>query len=232
MLTTNLALPTAFQFNVNNTQIISGLFTTLQGKTVSVDWGDGSGRSTYSGTNQVWFKDYGSAGNRIVKIYNAMALTKYKMDETGANISLDLANLPSGLTYFDCYGSNTVSGDLANLPSGLIFFWCRGANTILGDLANLPSGLTDFWCTGSNTVSDYTTPHTWSVKPSALILVPTGVGGLSTTEIDNLLIDLDADLVFAAGDVITLTGTNAARSSTSDAAVANMVAEGATVTTN
>jgi hypothetical protein len=320
MLTTNLALPTAFQFNVNNTQTISGEFSTLQCKTISVDWGDGGVRSVYSGASQAWSKDYGSAGDRIVKIYNATALTKYDMAEVGANISFDLANLPSGLdtfvclgsnvvsgdltnlpsgltyfactgsntitgdltnlpsglTYFDCYGSNTISGNLTNLPSGLTsfyctgsntisgdltnlpsgldtfacagsntilgnltnlpsgltYFYCAGSNTITGDLANLPSGLTYFYCVGSNTVSDYTTPHTWSTKPTTFNFQPTGVGGLSTAEIDNLLIDFDADLVFASGNVIVLTGTNAARSATSDAAVTNMVSEGATVTTN
>jgi hypothetical protein len=254
MLTTNLALPTAFQFNVNNTQTISGEFSTLQGKTISIDWGDGSGRSTYSGIDQAWSKDYGSAGNRIVKIYNAIVLTRYLMNEAFSGISFDLANLPSGLTSFYCSGFNTISGDLANLPSGLTSFYCSGfntisgdlanlpsgltyfncrdSNTISGDLANLPSGLTYFNCRGSNTISNYTTPHTWLTKPTYFTLIPVGVGGLSTAEIDNLLIDFYADLVFTAGNTITLTGTNAARSATSDAAVANMVSEGATVTTN
>ena len=254
MLTTKLALPTAFQFNVNNTQTISGFFSTLQGKTIFVDWGDGGGRSTYSGADQAWHKDYGSAGNRIVKVYNSIALTKFLMNEPLANISFDLANLPSGLTYLkgtgsntisgdlanlpsgltglNCHGSNTISGDLVNLPSVLTYLYCGGSNTISGDLANLPSGLTYLNCNGFNTVSDYTTPHTWFTKPTTFILIPTGIGGLSTAEIDNLLIDFDADLVWSAGNIITLTGTNAARSATSDAAVANMVAEGATVTTN
>ena len=287
-----------FEFKVNNTQTISGLFSTVSGQTISVDWGDGGAVSTYSGTDQAWSKNYGSAGNRTVRIFGASILTKFKMDTSGADISFDIANLPSGLmrfictgsntisgdianlpsglmhfycygsntisgdianlpsglTYiyctgsntisgdianlpsglmhFYCYGSNTISGDIANLPSGLMHFYCYGSNTISGDIANLPSGLTDYRCSGSNTISDYTTPHTWTTKPATFILIPVGAGGLSESEIDNLLIDFDADLVWAAGNVITLTGTNAARSAASDAAVTNMTNEGCTITTN
>jgi len=198
-----------FEFNVNNTQIISGLFSTLSGQEISVDWGDGSARSTYSGTNQAWSHDYGSAGNYVVRIFGSVALTQFRMDRSGADISFDIANLPVGLTYFSCLGNNTVTGDIANLPPGI----------------------TTFACWGSNTISDYS-GKTWTTKPAIFYLVPVSPGGLSTAEVDQLLIDFDDDLTWASGDVITLTGANAARSSASDAAVANMVAEGATVTTN
>ena len=151
----------------------------------------------------------------------------------GSNtISGDITNLPTGLTYLYCHGSNTISGDIANLSTGLTFFNCIGSNTISGDVASLPAGLTYFCCIGSNTISDYTTPHTWTSKPETFILTPVGVGGLSTAEIDNLLIDFDADLTWAVGNVITLTGTNAVRSAASDAAVASITGEGATITTN
>ena len=241
-----------FEFNVNNTQVISGQFSTLSGQEISVDWGDGS-RSTYSGTDQVWSHDYGSAGNYVVRIFGSVALTKFKMDQSGANISFDIANLPSGLTYFSCWGNNTVTGDITNLPSGLTFFscWgnntvtgditnlpsgitffsCKGNNTVSGDIANLPSGLTYFGCWGSNIIADYS-GKTWTTKPAKFYIVPVSPGGLSTAEVDQLLIDFDADLTWASGDAIELTGTNAARSAASDAAVTNMTNEGATITTN
>ena len=241
-----------FEFDVNNTQIISGQFSTLSGQEISVDWGDGSARSVYSGTDQAWLHDYGSAGDRTVRIFGSVALTKFKMNRSGADISFDIANLPAGLTYFYCGGSNTVTGDIANLPSGLTYFDCGGSNAVTGDIANLPSGLAHFGCAGNNSitgdvanlpsglthincwyvvVADYS-GKTWTVKPAVFICVPVSPGGLSTAEVDQLLIDLDADLTWASGDVIKLTGANAARSSASDAAVNHMVSEGATVTTN
>jgi len=242
-----------FEFDVNNTQIISGQFSTLSGQEISVDWGDGSARSVYSGTDQAWSHDYGSAGNYVVRIFGSVALTKFKMDRSGADISFDLAHLPAGLkkfhvagdntisgdlanipdgvTYFICWGDNTISGDLAHLPAGLKTFTCWGNNTISGDLANIPDGVTYFKCGGNNVVANYS-GKTWTTKPATFKLIPVSPGGLSTAEVDQLLIDLDADLTWASGDVIELTGANAARSSASDAAVTNMVAEGATVTTN
>ena len=306
-----------FRFQVVNTQVISGLFSTLAGTSISVDWGDGSARSTYTGTDQAWSKDYGSAGNRLVRIYGAQNLTKFTMIEAGANVQFDLADLPTGLTYFLCYGSNTVTGDLADLPAGmtyfncqgsntvtgdladlpagmtyfrcegsntvtgdladlpagmtyflcygsntvtgdladlpagmthflctgsntvtgdladlptgLTYFRCEGSNTVTGDLANLPSGVTHFKCYGSNTISAYT-GKTWTTKPATFDLQ--GLSSLDQTEVDNLLIDFDTDLVWAAGNVIVITGNCAAPSAASAAAIANMTAEGATVMVN
>jgi len=262
-----------FRFNVINTQTIAGEFSTMDGKTIEVDWGDGS-RSTYSGIDQAYSKDYGSAGNRTVTICRSGLLTKFTMMQAGANITFNLANLPAGLTYFYCSGSNTVSGDLANLPAGLTHFYCfgsntvsgdlanlpagltyfycsgsntvsgdlanlpaglthfdcSGSNTVSGDLANLPAGLTHFYCSGSNTVSDYS-GKAWTTKPAIFITIPIG-GGMIAAEVDQLLIDFDDDLVWAAGNEITITGTHAGRTAASDAAVLNMEAEGATVTTN
>jgi len=241
-----------FIFKVIDTQIISGYFSVASGEKIIVDWGDGT-YSTYKGIGDLSYsKDYGSKGNRTVTIYRALFLTKFTMTESGANIAFDLddlpanltsfnctglntvsgdlANLPSGLTLFTCAGSNTISDDLGNLPSGLVYFYCTGSNTINGDLGNLPSGLVFFRCEGHSTISDYS-GKTWTTKPATFITTPI-LGGMSSTEVDNLLIDFDDDLTWAEGDVITITGTHAARTSASDAAVANMETEGATVTTN
>ena len=264
-----------FEFDVNNTQVISGLFSTVSGQEISVDWGDGSARDMYSGTDQAWSHDYGSAVNATVRIFGSVVLTRFKMDASGADISFDVTNLPSGLTNLDVWGSNTLSGDVTNLPSGLIILSVGGSNTLSGDIANLPSGITtlsmwgsntlsgdianlpsgittlSMWGSntlsgdvadlpsgllyvkllGSNTIADYTS-RTWITKPATFKLIPVSPGGLSTAEVDQLLIDFDDDLTWASGDVITLTGTNEARSSASDDAVNNMTAEGATITTN
>jgi len=240
-----------FRFQVVNTQVISGLFSTLAGTSISVDWGDGSARSTYTGTDQAWSKDYGSAGNRLVRIYGAQNLTKFTMIGAGANVQFDLADLPTGMTSFICLGSNTVTGDLADLPAGITYFICLGSNTVTGDLADLPTGIkqfncygyntvtgdladlpagiTFFRCLGSNTINAYT-GKTWTTKPATLDLQ--GFSSLDQTEVNNLLVDLDEDLVWAVGDVITITGNCAAPGAAGLAAIANIEAEGATVTVN
>jgi len=117
---------------------------------------------------------------------------------------------------------------VTNLPSGLTTFYCTGSNTISGDVTNLPSGLTYFRCTGSNTINDYTSPTIFSVSITYFLLLP--VGGLSETEVDNLLIDLDASGM--SSGTINISGNNAARTAASDAAVTSLQGKGVTVTTN
>ncbi len=241
-----------FTFSVISTQIISGLLSTKTGTSVTVDWGDGTS-NTYSGTDQAYSKDYGSVGNRTVVFKGGSGtLTKFAMTQTGANISFDLVKLPRSLTYFSCLGSNTVTGNLSSLPIGLTSFTCTGSNTITGNLSSLPTGLTTFACTGSNTVTGnlsslpagvtyftctglntigYYSGKTWANNQRRVYLTPVAGGGLSSAEIDQLLIDLAAAETWTGDKVVYLRGTNAARTSASDAAVATLVNKGVTVTT-
>ena len=226
------------------------------GKSVGIDWGDGNTTEIVGPVSSVDYTNtYADAGTYPIRMsgdfqyLTRLEIKDVNVDSTterlgalsgltnfycGANNTLsgDIVSLPAGLTYFVCWGKNILSGDAANLPTGLTYFSCTGYNTLFGDITNLPVGLTYFACVGSNTISNYTTPHTWTTKPSTFKLVPVAPGGLSTAEIDQLLIDFDDDLAWSSGNVITLTGANAARSSASDAAVSNMVAEDCTVTTN
>ena len=152
---------------------------------------------------------------------------------SGSNtVSGDIANLPSVMTVFNCYGFNTVSGDIANLPSVMSGFLCSGFNTISGDIANLPSVMTNFLCYGSNTISDYTAGRTWANNQQRVYLAPTAGYGLSSTEVDNLLIDLANVAAWTGDKVVWLAGNNAARTAASDAAVATLQGLGVTVTTN
>jgi hypothetical protein len=174
---------------------------------------------------------------------------------TGSNtLSGDVATLPSGLTYFIVAGSNTVSGDVATLPSGLTYLHVIGSNTLSGDVATLPSGLTSATVTGSNTLygnvtavpsglitlyitglstlSAYTS-RSWPTSMRQVYLTPVSPGGLSSTAVDQLLIDLAAYVTtWTIEKVVTLTGANAARTSASATAVTTLQGRGVTVTTN
>jgi len=138
------------EFDVVNTQIIAGQFSTTE--QITVNWGDGSS-DNYNGTDQAYSKDYGSAGNRTVTITGTdeSVLTKFTMTQAGANVQFALSDLPAGVTIFSCGGSNTVSGSLSDLPAGVTYFYCSGSNTVSGSLSDLPAGVTSFYCTGSNT---------------------------------------------------------------------------------
>jgi hypothetical protein len=151
---------------------------------------------------------------------------------TGSNtIAGDLNSLPVALTYLYCTGSNTVTGNLSSLPAGLTTLILGGSNTVTGNLSSLPAGLTYFRCFGLNSVSDYTSPKTWPNNINHFQLTPAS-GGLSSTEMDNLIIDLNGSTWAGTSRTLTLTGTNASRTSASDAAVVSLSLKGVTVVTN
>ena len=201
------------------------------GKKITINWGDGNSTNVSGPVNsQNYTNAYAGAGTYSVTFRGDYdTVTRLDINTVLAEGTTSRIGLLSGLTYFLCTGSNTVSGDIQNLPSGLIYFNCTGSNTVSGDIQNLPSDLTYFSCSGSNTISDYTT-KAWTTKPTTFIL--TGNSALSESEVDQLFIDFDDDLVWAAGNTITITGSCAAPSAASAAARANIAGEGCTITTN
>jgi hypothetical protein len=226
-----------FQFNVNNTRLISGSFgINPPSKRIYVDWGDGI--SNKLGGKPNYRQNYKSNGNRIVKIYaanvNPYVLKSFVMDANNADISFNLADLPIGIEQLEIGGDATITGNISDLPENITAISLEGRNNIGG----------------------YTTwPFVDNVEGNKLsntfeyfIHVPTS-GGLSSDEVDKLLIDFDKKIktwVIKHGNsllvsnnskaqsknVITLTGTNAIRTSASDAAVASLTAKNVTVTTN
>lgn len=143
-------------------------------------------------------------------------------------ITGDLVDLPASLSALGVFGNNTITGNLVDLPANLVSCWVYGDNTIFGDLTDIPATLTIFEAIGDNTISDFsgTLGNTSMVN---FVSVPIS-GGLSTLEVDNLLIALSA-ITFINSKLVILTGSNAARSAASDAAVTSLQAQGVTVTT-
>jgi len=140
----------------------------------------------------------------------------------------NIANLPSGLIVYSNSGQNTTSGNIDNLPSGLLNYLNRGQNTTSGDIGNLPSGLTYYENHGQNTVSDYSGGNLNSgISYFSFI---TASGGLSASEVDALMIELDSTLPGLS--YVNITGTNAAPTAASLTARNNMVSNGVTVIHN
>ena len=158
----------------------------------------------------------------------------------GSNtITGDLSSLNglSALYYFQVYGSNTITGNLSSLSglSALSYFRIYGSNTITGDLSSLNglSALYYFLVYGSNTISDYTTSTWTQTSFNHYEVTPAAGSGLSSSEVDQLLIDMDTGITWSgSGKMLWLAGNNAARTSASDAAVTSLQGKGVTVTTN
>ena len=144
----------------------------------------------------------------------------------------NLSSLPSVMTYFVCTGSNAITGNLSSLPSVMTLFSCTGLNTITGNISSLPSVMTYFLCTGLNTITDYTSPKTWATNYNYFLLRQAVGSGLSSTEVDNLLIDMSAATWGSSSRTLDVRGVNAARTSASGAAVATLLSKSVNVLTN
>ena len=184
------------------------------GKIINWQWGDGTSTVTTlsgTGTTNTITKSYSSTGIYRITISGDIGeITSWIFDNTTWSVTLDEIGKMKKLNAFSSSSASSISGNLSSLPSGL--------STVV--------------ISGSNTVADYTSPRTWANNMVQVYMRQAAGYGLSTSEVDNLLIDLSAVPTWTSSKSIDLRGVNAARSSASDAAVAILVSKGVTVLTN
>jgi len=145
----------------------------------------------------------------------------------------DINYLSSSLVQVDIRGNNTISGSMgANLlnKTSITNFNIWGNNTISGDLVNLPSNAVTIQLVGLNTVNTYTSGRVWTSNLYYFMFVPVSPGGLDSTEVDNLFIDMANTCI--SGGSIYVTGTNAAPTAASAAARATLISRGYSISIN
>lgn len=145
----------------------------------------------------------------------------------------NISGLPTGLVTITILGNNTITGALSGMPSAITFFQITGNNTISGDLAHIANGIQFINVNSSySTIDTYTNGvRTWSSTMNAVLIVPSA-GGFSTTEVDNILIELAAQATTWVGTkTISLLGGSSPRSASSDAAVVTLNGRGVIVNT-
>jgi len=164
----------------------------------------------------------------------AMTSLTYLYDlSSGGVLSGSVAALTS-LTYLNVLGGTpTLSGSVAGLTS-LTYLRISGENTMTGDLSVISDGLTHCDIRGYNQIVTYTSGGDWSsIAAGGTVRVNPAAGyGLSEAEVDLFIIEVEDTRTASRAINLTLTGSNAARTGASDAAVAAIIADGGTVTTN
>ena len=153
---------------------------------------------------------------------------------TGDNtLSGSVAGLTS-LTYLYVLGNNTVTGNLEGLTSLGLYLFITGSNTVTGDLSKISAGLQAVQITGNNQIVTYTAGGDWSsiADQSSITVIPAVGYGLSSAEVDLFINEVESTRFANRHLHLTLTGSNAARTAASDVAVAAIISDGGTVTTN
>jgi len=173
-----------------------------------------------SGMSYIWV----SGGNTL---YGSLSdISNYDNIFVSGNntISGNISDLQVGTEAFQITGNNTITGDIANIPNGVTIFVLDGDNTVYGDIADIPSTISWFRVYGDCEITDYTSPVVWGTVQAVMCNPAVGFG-LSSAEVDNLLIDLSS-ATWSGGKYIVLKGSNATRTAASDAAVATLLGLG------
>lgn len=133
-------------------------------------------------------------------------------------ISGNIVDLKLNLETFRVWGNNTVTGIILDVKDSITFFDVGGNNTISGDMIDMPPKIVVFSVKGANSISNYTSGGSWLGLMSSITILPVS-GGLSSNEVDNLIIDLSNTNWANSGGSIRIQGTNQVRTSASDSAV-------------
>lgn len=200
-------------FNVHGNNTISGLCIDLPPNLITTDL---LGNNTLGGDIAGW----PTSSNYIVVFGNN-------------TIFGNTLNIPRIVDRLSILGNNGIVGTITNLPSNATFLQITGHNAISGDVALLPANATFINIDGTNTSINIYTPsiRTWPSILASVIINP-HIIGLDEASVDNLLIELAAQVPTWVGDkVVRLLGANASRTAASNAAVATLVGLGVTVNT-
>jgi hypothetical protein len=147
------------------------------------------------------------------------------------SISGDVDDLPTGAAYYYFYNTS-ISGDVADLPTGAAYYSFSNTS-ISGDLnvfATLGTEIDLIYLYDCINITGYTSATLQNISADNAANIRVYNLGLTSTEVDNFIIDLAAA---QTGDgYLSIGGTNAARTSASNAAVAALLALGWDVLVN
>ena len=182
-----------------------------------------------------------------------MELRGSAIDSDKCTITGSISGMTNLFNYWCTGVDNTMGGDISGLVH-MTHFYNKSAGTSFSGTIDALTSLVTMTIGGLSTVGgnlgavadrstvtsivfnvcriiDYTAGVTWGIISGGNFIINPSTGyGLSATEVDNILIDLNNNT--RSGIIITLQGANTARTSASDAAVTALQGRGCTVNTN
>jgi len=252
---TNNVVETDFSFATASADLSQSYLVRLPvGKTLTVDWGDGT-EDSYAGNNDSDVDvthTYAGAGSYDIKFKDDyLSLTDLRCDYNSLTGDISSWSVLTGITYINC-NNNLLTGDISGWSAltNLTELYCY-ANSLTGDVSSWSAltELTILYCQNNSLTGDVSS---WSALTNLAFLrgynnsldfdsvtswaaLDLGTNcqlqdnSMSSTQVDNALNS------FANGPFLNTTinlSSNAVRTSASDAAVTTLVTNGCTVITN
>lgn len=211
-------------------QTLTGYSTELNVAGYNTITGDVSSFSKFTSTNRVYcaILGYNDISGNIVDSYKCDG--GMMMIEGNNTISGNISNITNTWTHFWFKGKNTITGDVSILASKMlsaVFLPCvviHGNNTVYGDIGQLLERVDLNICIAAHNTLTYTKGRDHKFK--ILIIDPSPGYGLTSTDVDNILIDASLSTTFPESRTIWLKGNNAPRTSASDPAYNYLIAKG------
>jgi hypothetical protein len=157
---------------------------------------------------------------------------------TGRNsVYGDIQYLPSNLTTVEFSGNSFISGTISSLNTpNLKTFKISATNSISGNISDLPSTVNYLQILKNNNKLSYT-GKTWPENMGRVYLQPLAGKGLTTAEVDQMLIDLSnvtnwITTTTSGYKVVYLAGHNEPHSALSNVAIGILISKGVSVSYN
>ena len=204
------------------------------GKSVTIHWGDGN-TTVAAGdwSPHEYTHDYSSTEKYGIHLTGDLGDVKYFYADSQSWVEGDCASLSALSTLVRLYLYDTSStGDTSELTSltSLQRLRVDGATGFTGDIADFAplTALTYLNVSGSG-ITDYTQG---ALPAWAGCDIDISDLGLTSVEVDDFLIDLEDGGGNGDNGTLNIGGSNAARTSASDTAKANLLTDGWTITVN
>jgi hypothetical protein len=147
----------------------------------------------------------------------------------------DIQYLPTSLESFSVNGG-IISGTLSNLNTPILkTFILTATNSISGNISDIPASVNYLDIRKNSNKLSYTAGKVWPENMVRINLQPQIGKGLTTAEVDQMIIDLSNVNTWSTsslGKYVWLSGHNEPRSSASDVAKAILISKSVAVTTN
>jgi hypothetical protein len=227
-------LPSSLTYYENRgSNTTSGNIISLSGTSMSYYYNSGSNSVTgdiqYLPNTMRQFYSYGNS--TISGDIISLSASSIQVFQTGVNSTIvgDIKHLPSNLANF-VVNNGMITGSVSNLPASLQSFTIQtGSHSLSGDINFLPANTNLFSIRNNYQKLDYTGGRTWAPQMiNVYIQAPSTIFGLTSSEVDNLLIDLNNTTWNPTGPRIELIN-NGPRTSTSDSAVFGLTSKGVVI---